>query len=355
GSEPTVPPTTEAPVVASDAAPATIVPAASDITHLVGKVSASSELSTEFGADRLIDGDFERGWHDASLRGVGAEIVLEFTEPVAITEIVVYPYTDEERFARNYWVDLYEIRTDDLVPTITGKLANHPEPQVVLLGTNETSTLTFTVVTTYPALPYGDDPPYDEPPPYDELAIAEIQVFGTPISDTAESTATTTITIVADPQLPPALRGTPLTTAWREYVIETMAMAEYEITDMDVFEKEMDRGLVHATFTTVDGNEWAVAFGPWRDGEYSDDPSVLQEQFSTEKPGQETAEGLLLTSERTNPSYVYLAMDVGKIAISVQPDITGSAVPLKDLEALALDLAPIARLLLEADLIEWNT
>ncbi|MFV1963175.1 MAG: hypothetical protein ACC658_15235, partial [Acidimicrobiia bacterium] len=66
GSEPTVPPTTEAPVVVSDAAPATIVPAASDITHLVGKVSASSELSTEFVADRLIDGDFERGWHDAS-------------------------------------------------------------------------------------------------------------------------------------------------------------------------------------------------------------------------------------------------------------------------------------------------
>jgi len=354
GSEATVPPTTEAPVAVSevDTAPATVVPAASDITYLVGKVSASSELSAAFGADRLIDGDFERGWQDASLRGVGAEIVLEFTEPVAITEIIVHPYQDEERFARNYWVDMYEIRTNDLVPAISGRFANFPEPQVVRLGTNETFTLTFTVNTTFAA------EPVEARPPYNELAIAEIQVFGTPSGGTGNSTATTTTTIVA-PQLPPALRGTPLTTAWGEYVVETMAMADYEmaedeIADMDVFEKEMDRGLVHATFT-VDGNEWALAFGPWRDGEYSEDPAVLQEQFSTEKPGQKTAEGLLLISERSDPSYVYLAMDVGKIAISFQPAIIGSAAPLEDLEALALDLAPIVRKLLEADLIEWNT
>ncbi len=354
GSEASIPPTTKAPVVVPevDTAPATVVPTASDITYLVGKVSASSELSARFGADRLIDGDFETGWQDASLRGVGAEIVLEFTEPVAITEIVVYPYRDEERFARNYWVEHFEIRTNDLGPTITGRFANFPESLTVRLGTNETLTLTFTVNTTYPALTYADKPPYDE------LAIAEIQVFGAPVGDTGNSTATTT-TIVADPQLPPALRGTPLTTAWGEYVVETMAMADYEMTedeiaDMDVFEKEMDRGLVHATFT-VDGNEWALAFGPWRDGEYSEDPVVLQEQFSTEKPGQKTAEGLLLISERSDPSYVYLAMDVGKIAISFQPAIIGSAAPLEDLEALALDLAPIARKLLEANLIEWNT
>lgn len=168
-------------------------------------------------------------------------------------------------------------------------------------------------------------------------------------SDTAPATT------VAMPTLPPALRGTALTTAWENTVTETMEAAGYEITDMDVFEKEMDRGLVHATFTTVDGNEWALAFGPWRDGEYSDDPSVLQEQFFTEEPGQETAEGLLLFSERSDPSYVYLAMDVGKIAISFQPDVIGSAVPFEDLGALALNLAPIARQLLEADLIEWDT
>jgi hypothetical protein len=168
----------------------------------------------------------------------------------------------------------------------------------------------------------------------------------------AESTATTSTVIAAESQLPPGLRGTSLTTAWRENVIETMAAAGYEIADIDVFEKEMDRGLVHATFTTVDGDELVLAFGPWRDGEYSDDPAVLREQFFTEKPGQETAEGLLLISERTNPSHVYLAMDVGKIAISFQPAAIASAVPFDDLGALALDLAPIARQLLEANFIQ---
>jgi hypothetical protein len=106
---------------------------------------------------------------------------------------------------------------------------------------------------------------------------------------------------------------------------------------------------------TVDGNEWALVFGSWRDGEYSDDPTVLQDHFFTEKPGRETAEGLLLMSERSDPSYVYLAMDIGKIAISFQPDVIGSAGPFGDLEALALNLAPIVRQLLDADLIEWNT
>lgn len=125
-------------------------------------------------------------------------------------------------------------------------------------------------------------------------------------------------------------RGTRLATARGENVVETMAMAGYVIADMDVFEKEMDRGPVHATFT-IDRNEWALAFGPWRDGECPDDPAVLQEHFFTEKPGMETAEGLLLISERFDPSYVYLAMDIGKIAVSFQPDTIGSSVPLEDL------------------------
>ncbi len=348
-SEPSTPPTTTAPVAVAEALASPPEPI--DITHLVGNITASSELSAEFGAAMLIDGDLESTWQDASLRGVGAEIVLVFPEPVAITEIVVHPYTDEGRFARNYWVQTYDIRTNDLGPTITGRLANVPEPQVLRLDTDETFLLTFAVTTTYPALPYGDRPPFPE------LAIAEIRVFGTRISDTtgpASSPTTTTTTIVAEPPLPPAMRETPLTTAWGEHVIETMALPEYEIADMDVFEMEMDRGLVHATITTADGDEWALAFGPWRDGEYSDDPTVLQEHFFTERPGLETAEGLLLISERSNPSYVYLAMDIGKIAVSFKPDTIGAAVPLDDLGALALDLAPIARQLLEADLIEWN-
>lgn len=363
-TQPSTPPTTAAPVPLAEAStpPPASSPAANDITHLVSKITASSELSAEFGATKLIDGDLDTTWHDASLGGSGAEIVIEFTEPVSIEEIVIHPYRDEDRFLRNFWVQRFELRTSNQFETldnhlnapITGTLTREMEPQTVGMYTAGSFSLSFKVVSSFPAQPVDDGPPFDE------LAIAEIQVFGTPISGTNDSeTATTTTIIVAEPKLPPALRGTPLTTAWGEYVVETMAMADYEmaedeIADMDVFEKEMDRGLVHATFT-VDGNEWVLAFGPWRDGEYSDDPAVLQDHFFTEKPVLDTTEGLLLMSERSDPSYVYLAMDVGKIAISFQPDVIGSAVPFGDLEALALDLAPIARLLLEADLIEWNT
>ena len=519
-SEPTVPPTTVAPVEVSDVAPAIIVPAATDITHLVGKVSASSELSSEFGADRLIDGDLGRGWQDASLQGVGAWFELRFTDPVAIDEIIITPLAGDAGFARNFKVNQYTIEMNDKADLVTGRMPNEPRPQTIAVDSTQTMYLRFTVNSTHPAVAAGDDPPYDE------LVIAEIQILGAtvatpelprlgvgsddwsvieavdvgtgttliyegnpavyggepgearlniqiwsdrvgedpgtgyrhalaalkakenPLADTrlpdgtvartftyadpnggnlgyyflwqhsdtvavevivflrqenqsrevvaaierlseprwgeildsqqedatgattpttvapsgvgdAESSISTTTVIVAEPQLPPALRGTPLTKAWGEYVVETMVMAGYEamdgyeIADMDVFEKEMDRGLVHATFT-VDGDEWALAFGPWRDGEYSDDPAVLQDQFFSQKPGLETAEGLLLISDRSDPSYVYLAMDVGKIAISFQPDVVGAAVPFEDLEALAVRLAPIVRLLLEADLIEWN-
>ena len=404
-SEPSTPATTAAPF--AEEAEASPPPAASDITHLVGSITASSELSAKSGAEKLIDGDLERGWHDASLQGVGAWFEVRFTSPVAIGEIVITPLSEEAGFVRNFKVNEYTIEVNDMADRVTGRMVDDPSPQTIVINSTETMYLRFTVNTTYPAVAVDDGPPFDE------LAIAEIQILGAPVdtpelprlgvrsddwsvieaidvgtgttliyegnpavysgeagearlsiqiwsdeigedpgagyrhalaaltakenpladtrlpdgtiartftyadpnagnlgyyflwqhSDTvavevivfirkedqaraavvaierlskprgaeildgqqADATGSTTPTtvahsgvgdpesstttvIVAEPKLPPALRGTPLTTAWGEYVAETMAMADYEmsedeIADMDVFEKEMDRGL----------------------------------------------------------------------------------------------------------------
>ena len=180
-SEPSTPSTTAAPVDSSQTeTPAAVSAAAvTDITHLVTSITTSSELSTEYGADRLIDGDLERSWQDASLQGVGAWFEIHFNDPVAIEKIVVTPLSEEAGFARNFNVDTYTIEVNDGVTLVTGRLANDASPQAITIGSTNTLALRFTVDSTYPAMADGDGPPFDE------LAIAEIQVFGTPLDKPA--------------------------------------------------------------------------------------------------------------------------------------------------------------------------
>lgn len=174
-------------------------------------------------------------------------------------------------------------------------------------------------------------------------------------TDTDGAPDTTTTSIWPATPVPPALRDTPLTKAWGSAVTETMQAEGFVPLDMDVFERGMDRGLVHATFTTADGNEWALAFGPWREGEELGDLADLQDRFFIDDPGQDTPDGVLFISGRTDPFYVYLAMDVGIVAVSLQPGVSGSAISQEQLGDLAISIAPTARGLIEADLIEWNT
>lgn len=170
---------------------------------------------------------------------------------------------------------------------------------------------------------------------------------------TGELEPATTIVEAMPDSVPPPLRYTTLTRAWENWVIEAMTSSGFDVDQLDVFEQGMDRGLVHATFTTSDGLAWALAFGPWREGEYPDDPADLPEHFFSSKPGLETDEGLLIVSDRVNPSYVYLAMDIGKIAVSVEPISESALVPdMKMLEDLALAAATTVRQLLAADLVE---
>lgn len=48
------------------------------------EVVVSSELSEDYGAERLFDGDASTAWRDASLHGDGAVITIEFERPETI-------------------------------------------------------------------------------------------------------------------------------------------------------------------------------------------------------------------------------------------------------------------------------
>jgi hypothetical protein len=134
--------------------------------------SASSSFSDAFGPQNLIDDDPVTYWNDDSLRGDGAELVLEFTVAAAIERVVMQNVVDENAFRRNYRIRGYEITTDDVDLPLTGELADTQDPQTIQLVTAATTRLTLRVTSTYPA------ESVDGQAPFDELALAEVTVFG---------------------------------------------------------------------------------------------------------------------------------------------------------------------------------
>jgi len=175
------------------------------------------------------------------------------------------------------------------------------------------------------------------------------------VSGNSDGTSPTTTMVTKGAPLPEALQFTPLTIAWEEWVTGAMEAVRVNAQNAESFEQGSDRGLVHTTFT-ADGIVWDLSFGAWREGEYSSDAELMQEQFFAGEPGTETDEGLLfIATERVSPPRsVVLAMDSGKIVISAEPlSAASEAPPIEMLEDLALAAAPTVRQLLEADLIEW--
>jgi hypothetical protein len=137
------------------------------------EVAASSELNDTFAAANLIDANPENSWNDKSQRGSGAELTFRFAQPVQIVEIEVQNLTEPDRFRRNYRVQGYQITTDDLPLPVAGVLENTNEAQKIRIASLETTELTFTVTSTYPAeaTPEGL-------PPFNELAIQEFRFYG---------------------------------------------------------------------------------------------------------------------------------------------------------------------------------
>jgi hypothetical protein len=137
------------------------------------EATASTELNDTFAAANLIDANPDNSWNDKSLRGSGAQLEFRFAQPVQIVEIEVQNLTDPDRFRRNYRVQGYQITTNDLPTPVAGVLENTNEAQKIRIASLDTTQLTFTVTSTYPAeaTPEGA-------PPFNELAIQEFRFYG---------------------------------------------------------------------------------------------------------------------------------------------------------------------------------
>ena len=141
---------------------------------MVSSVSASSSYGEALGPDNVIDNDPSSYWNDASLHGENAELIFEFSPPVAIDSIVIQNPVDGTAFTRNYRIRGYEIVADDLPSSVAGELADTREPQTITLTTTSTSRLVLRVTSTYSAGAVGDQPAFEE------LAVAEVAFLGRP-------------------------------------------------------------------------------------------------------------------------------------------------------------------------------
>lgn len=138
------------------------------VTIAPSRVTPSTSLNDAFGPDNLIDGDPSTYWNDASLQGVGAELVFEFAESVPIEEIVIEGAADFSSFRRNYRIRGYEIIFEGGTDPVFGELLDTPDPQTISFTVTPVSRLTIRVTSTYPGQAIDDRPAFDE------LAVAEV-------------------------------------------------------------------------------------------------------------------------------------------------------------------------------------
>ncbi len=152
---------------------ATIDDAVEQVAIAPASVEASSQLGDRYASARLIDGDVATYWNDQSARGVDAQLVFVFAQPVALSEMELSNIQERGPFRQNYRMKDIEVTVDDLELQLTFTLPDSTEPYRITLDTLRTTRLTLRVLSTYPGEPVGDSPAYDE------LALAEVRFFGT--------------------------------------------------------------------------------------------------------------------------------------------------------------------------------
>ncbi|NNC75235.1 MAG: hypothetical protein HKN93_06955 [Acidimicrobiia bacterium] len=150
----------------------TSVTTPTQVEELLPSVVSASSQYDNFPADNLIDGDATTYWNDKGLRGREAEITFRFFQPVQIVEIDLLNIAEAEKFTRNYRIKGYQIVSDDLQVPISGTLEDVADPTAIRIASLETTELTLRVTSTHPATSYEGQPPFNE------LAVAEIQFFG---------------------------------------------------------------------------------------------------------------------------------------------------------------------------------
>lgn len=138
------------------------------------EVRASSQLSA-YPATNLIDDDPSTEWQDNAQRGVGAALEFLFEPGVALERIEIVGLPDPVRFKRNFRVNGYRLRIDDLPEPIVGSLADTQEVQTIEIETDNSTSVRLEVTSTYPAEAVGPQQPFNE------LAIQEIRFYGRPV------------------------------------------------------------------------------------------------------------------------------------------------------------------------------
>jgi hypothetical protein len=152
------------------APPSTSVPPVQELQPTT--VRASSELNATFAAQNLLDSDVTTEWQDQGLRGEGATLTFEFSQPVSITDIEFVNVADVDRFRQNFRIRGFKITVDDLAVEQSYQLEDVNTAQRFPVQSVRTNVVTIEVTSTYAAEPAG------ERPPFSELALADIRFFG---------------------------------------------------------------------------------------------------------------------------------------------------------------------------------
>jgi hypothetical protein len=162
-----------------DTAPTTTVaaqPTSTAATQIIelspATVIASSELNATYAAENLLDGDPNTEWQDQGLRGVGATLTFEFSQPVAISEMEIRNLVDDARFRQNYRIRGFKVIVDDLPFDLSDQLEDTNTPQRVAVASLRTTVLTLEVTSVFAAEASGEQAPFNE------LAVADVRFFG---------------------------------------------------------------------------------------------------------------------------------------------------------------------------------
>lgn len=111
-------------------------------------VVASSELSTEFAATNLVDGDTDTVWRDASLHGDGALLTFRFDQSVTVDAVVIIGIPDDEAFHRSFRIRGFRLDPGGGAPTVEDQVPDSPDPYRIDLGGIETTGIVLEVLST---------------------------------------------------------------------------------------------------------------------------------------------------------------------------------------------------------------
>lgn len=136
-------------------------------------VTCSSEIPG-YMCHALIDGDPTTAWNTLG-SGQGAEILVQFEDPVRLTSVVFSNIVDDEGLMRNGRIREVRIQLTDSAAVALAELESGHGPFRVSISPDVTSGVVIRIISTYP----GEH--YQGLEPFEELALQELSFFGIPV------------------------------------------------------------------------------------------------------------------------------------------------------------------------------